>query len=68
MIQISGLQAELSSIHLTGDGLYVAVPQRKIHFPYEYVDFFLKKNTFICPTSRKGIVPFTLTNHIHQRR
>jgi hypothetical protein len=33
MMQVSGLQAELSSIHLAGDGLYVAVPQGKLCFP-----------------------------------
>lgn len=33
MIQIFGLHAELSSIYLAGDGLYVAVPQGDMVFP-----------------------------------
>ncbi|CAO3649660.1 unnamed protein product [Cunninghamella blakesleeana] len=48
VIQLCGLQGHVSSIHLTKNGLYVAVPQCKLLFPSSIsnIDVFL--DTFRC--------------------
>ncbi|ORZ12016.1 hypothetical protein BCR42DRAFT_356875 [Absidia repens] len=33
VLQLSGMQGQIASVHLAGDGLYVAVPQGKLLFP-----------------------------------
>lgn len=43
IIQICGLQGEISSVHLSQNGLYFAVPQRKLKIPSSISDM----NTFI---------------------
>ncbi|CAO3591920.1 unnamed protein product [Absidia cylindrospora] len=45
IIQISGLYAEISSVHLARDGLYVCVPRGKLTFPSNPSNLFAFINT-----------------------